>query len=240
MRSLRGGGGCPCGGVVVNGLCRGLADGRMEVASGGGGCPCGGVAVNGLCHGLADGKGWRAVSTGFRQAQPPAQPKSSGWGRVSVRRGGGQRTLSRTRGRERMEVGFDRLNHQLNPRLRGGGGCPCGGVVVNGLCHPAKEQRGRRSRGWERREVASGWGRVSVRRGGEKPSTNERPRINERCVDEGRFRQGFDTASLVNHQLNPRLRGGGGCPCGGVDLTLIGLSNRHVRLALSRGERVWA
>lgn len=34
-------------------------------------------------------------------------------------------------------------------------------------------------------------------------------------TDGGRFRQGFDTASLVNHQLNPRLRGGGGCPCGG-------------------------
>lgn len=31
--------------------------------------------------------------------------------------------------------------------LRGGGGCPCGEVVVNELCHPAQKQRGRRTRG---------------------------------------------------------------------------------------------
>ncbi|GER79326.1 hypothetical protein DIM_14070 [Candidatus Denitrolinea symbiosum] len=77
-------------------------------------------------------------------------------------------------------------------------------------------------------------------------------------TDGGSFRQGLpcgydvDTASLVNHLLNPRLRGGEGVRAAAKDLTMIGLSNRHVRwdltliglsnrrvrLALSRGERV--
>jgi len=70
--------------------------------------------------------------------------------------------------------GFDKLNHQLNARI-------WESVAVNGLCHPAQIQRGRRTHGLERMDgaqvegglpygydvdrlnpLASGRGRVSV------------------------------------------------------------------------------
>jgi len=67
--------------------------------------------------------------------------------------------------------------------LRGGGGCPFqrgfvpafgrnarlwDGVVVNGLCHPAKVRRGRRNRGRERIDGARGEGHFGVGEGKER------------------------------------------------------------------------
>jgi len=65
--------------------------------------------------------------------------------------------------------------------------------------------------------IARGWNRFGVVEGVRAAGWWSTDSITDSrtSTEGGRFRQGFDTASLVNHQLNPSLRGGGGCPCGG-------------------------
>ena len=73
---------------------------------------------------------------------------------------------------------------------RGGGGCPCGGVVGFG-------------------------GRV---RGG-KPSTNETTMRNGRCTNGSGFDRVYPTGTMSTSSttcLTQRLRAGEGCPCGGL------------------------
>jgi len=123
--------------VVVNRLCHGLADGNGWRS-----LRCGeGVRAAGWWS--TDGErvnGWRLVSTGSTQDFGVGEGVRAGWG--------GQRTLSPRqstsvqadsrkgtdggRFRQGLPCGYDvdtasLVNHQLAPRLRGGGGCPCGG-----------------------------------------------------------------------------------------------------------------
>ena len=79
---------------------------------------------------------------------------------------------------------------------------------------------------WRRNESTAGGEGFPC--GGGKPSTNEKPRINER-------RAGGRSVSTGSTQV---FGVGEAVRAAGKDLTLIGLSDRHVRLALSRGERV--
>jgi len=193
--------------VVVNGLCHGLADGNggRSVSTGfrhsfasqptsstrgfgeGEGCQRT-LSPRPRTAGQADSRmnGWRSFST-----LPSVATRVFGVGegvcfdRLSTTRAAGwwwstdSVTNSRTgtdggrlrggRGCPCGGVVVNGLCHGLADvngwrLLRDGGGCLCGGVAVNGLCHPAQEQRGRRSRGWERMEVTSGRGRLSLRR----------------------------------------------------------------------------
>jgi len=152
-----------------------------------------------------------------------------------------------TNGRCANGSGFDRVSTSSTTcstqRLRGGRGCPCGGLwvsagvsvcaeSVNGLCHPAQIRRGRRNHGRKRMDgmqvgVRFGLGAAVPAAGcgfwgaclWGKPSTNT---LRVRCENHDDewmmckwewFRQGFDK---LNHLLNPTASG------------WVGLSTRRV------------
>jgi len=124
------------------------------------------------------------------------------------------------------------------------GGCPfrhgfappCGrnarlweGVVVNGLCHPAKVRRGRRSHGRER----MGGTQVDGRFGGGGC-------VGQRTLSRNHGRKRMNGARVeVRFGVGEGVRFDRASSLPGGNLTLIGVSNRRVRLALSHGERVW-